>query len=611
MNSEELELSLRTEFESYLKGVFADIRQDVSEFQKNFEAEFEKHKSQLDEAFRGLSARFESDKPFDLSFTESVVEHLRQARDEGALLTATAIGEAEKLEKESAPAANFDQIRDAIIEISSKNSQSEILQSLVDHAANFTPRGAFFIVKNEQFVGWKVFGKEGNADDASVRSVQFPVSAETLLADAIDSLSTKESAYGGHADDTLYLESLEFGRPDRMYAIPLTARGRGVAVLYADYGTEGVTLNTEALETLVRVAGLTVELLAASQTAVARTGDSQAPSAEPLQEEAQDVEAVEAADPQSQDDYLASGYEADEAVHEEEPAFSEAADFEEPTVVDDVEPESAEEYVGAVTYDEPAQEESFSSSDAVETSSDDAIAASEEPGAAVETESYFETSEEPEAAVETESYFETSQESEAPVPVVAEEVSYFEPAGENEAAEPAYVESASEAAFSSNDAFDVGEVEHAYEETVEPSADFSPHTDEANGNGNMIQPVAEPVVEVASAQPVKSRFSDRHVDLPIEVADDEKRLHNDARRFARLLVSEIKLYNEQKVTDGRETKDLYDRLREPIDRSRDMYDKRVPPQVASKFDYFHYELVNALAEGDDGKLGQNYPGAKT
>ncbi|MGH9908972.1 MAG: hypothetical protein ACRD8U_25720, partial [Pyrinomonadaceae bacterium] len=86
-------------------------------------------------------------------------------------------------------------------------------------------------------------------------------------------------------------------------------------------------------------------------------------------------------------------------------------------------------------------------------------------------------------------------------------------------------------------------------------------------------------------------------------------LHIDARRFARLLVSEIKLYNEQKVADGRAQYDLYDRLREYIDRSREMYDKRVKPEVAQKFDYFHYELVNTLAEGDTAKLGNAYPGA--
>jgi hypothetical protein len=40
-----------------------------------------------------------------------------------------------------------------------------------------------------------------------------------------------------------------------------------------------------------------------------------------------------------------------------------------------------------------------------------------------------------------------------------------------------------------------------------------------------------------------------------------------------------------------------------------MYDKRVQPPVAAKFDYFHYELISSLAEGEEGKLGGNYPGA--
>ena len=100
------------------------------------------------------------------------------------------------------------------------------------------------------------------------------------------------------------------------------------------------------------------------------------------------------------------------------------------------------------------------------------------------------------------------------------------------------------------------------------------------------------------------------LELPVEVSsEDERRLHNDARRFARLLVSEIKLYNENKVAEGRSQRDLYERLREYIDRSREMYDKRVKPEVAKKYDYFHHELVNSLAEGDTEKLGNAYPGA--
>ena len=118
-----------------------------------------------------------------------------------------------------------------------------------------------------------------------------------------------------------------------------------------------------------------------------------------------------------------------------------------------------------------------------------------------------------------------------------------------------------------------------------------------------------PLVE-ATPEPAPRRRYGQDAELPVEVSgDEERRLHNDARRFARLLISEIKLYNEQKVAEGRSEHDLYDRLREYIDRSREMYDKRVKAEVAARYDYFHGELVNTLAEGDAAKLGANYPGA--
>ncbi|MDI9611538.1 MAG: hypothetical protein QM330_00500 [Acidobacteriota bacterium] len=93
------------------------------------------------------------------------------------------------------------------------------------------------------------------------------------------------------------------------------------------------------------------------------------------------------------------------------------------------------------------------------------------------------------------------------------------------------------------------------------------------------------------------------------VAEDEK-LHADARRFARLLVSEIKLYNETHVLEGRQNRDLYLRLKRDIDRSRDMYEKRVAPIVASRIDYFHDEIVRILGDNDSATLGSDYPGPR-
>jgi hypothetical protein len=90
---------------------------------------------------------------------------------------------------------------------------------------------------------------------------------------------------------------------------------------------------------------------------------------------------------------------------------------------------------------------------------------------------------------------------------------------------------------------------------------------------------------------------------PPVVAPEDQKLHEDAKRFARLLVSEIKLYNEAQVTAGREHKDLYDRLKDDIERSRRMYQERVPENIHSTTNYFYEELVRTLANGDPTLLG--------
>jgi len=87
------------------------------------------------------------------------------------------------------------------------------------------------------------------------------------------------------------------------------------------------------------------------------------------------------------------------------------------------------------------------------------------------------------------------------------------------------------------------------------------------------------------------------------IAPEEQKAHDDAKRFARLVVSEIKLYNEAKVTEGRKTRDIYERLKEDIERGRQMYHDRVSGPVRESSDYFHDELVRILAGGDPNALG--------
>jgi hypothetical protein len=87
------------------------------------------------------------------------------------------------------------------------------------------------------------------------------------------------------------------------------------------------------------------------------------------------------------------------------------------------------------------------------------------------------------------------------------------------------------------------------------------------------------------------------------VSPSEEAQHEEARRLARLLVSEIKLYNEEQVEEGRRKKDVYERLKEDIDRSRQMYEERVEPRILKSTDYFYQELVRILAAGDAKALG--------
>jgi hypothetical protein len=91
---------------------------------------------------------------------------------------------------------------------------------------------------------------------------------------------------------------------------------------------------------------------------------------------------------------------------------------------------------------------------------------------------------------------------------------------------------------------------------------------------------------------------------PLSPADQE--VHRKAQRFARLLVDEVKLYNQAKVSEGRKKKDLYDRLKDTIEKSRSTYQKRYGNTVAASGNYFQHELVRSLAEDDPSIMGPNF-----
>jgi hypothetical protein len=521
VSNDELATSLRTEIQTYLKNTVADLQQEIAEMQERVSAEIDRHRGELEKSFQDLLSKG-SAAGVDDNFAHVITEHLQMAFEDGSKEAAETVRAevATPSPEFNTKAADYTTTRDAINDISSQNSQAEILKALVKHASKFVPRGAFFIVKNEHLVGWRVFGSEITGGDEQVREVFLSVNSNTVLGESVRQNLLQHAGQGEYAEDAEFLQKLNFGTPAQMIAIPLVVRARSVAVLYADAGENGSDFHAEALESLVRVAGLTVELLAAVKSSPGKQQSAtKAVGKAPATAESQTKE-FSFSTPQPTPTFATPSHPAGFDMQSAESAKTNQYE-------DSYADRNGDSGIsGAVTTTEQVVSPSSSFENLSQQNSDYSFPAPmQSPG-------------------ETDFSFETTM--------------------------PSYTPAAPS--------------------VYEPQSAVQTETQEAV--------VAAP-----------RRSSERNPELPIDVPEDERRLHNDARRFARLLVSEIKLYNEQKVKEGRQAGDLYSRLRETVERSREMYDKRVSPPVASRFDYFHYELVNTLAEGDEIKLGDNYPGA--
>jgi hypothetical protein len=475
--SGQLEDSLRHDIESYIEGRLGGIKQEIAALQ-----------SQLNESLSRLLDR-QAEVQLDGGVAASILEHLRAAHEEGIELAAS---ESSRAKASSEMAI----VKAAISEIDEQDSQANILKILVNRAAAFAPRVAFFVIKGEQSIGWRARGFEGTVGDNAIHQLSFPVAADTAVGNAARTHTPWSGGPGSHSEDHMILNRMGDEPPARIVAVPLVVRNRTVAVLYADSADlDSESINLEAIETLVRVSGMAVELLVGR---AAPAKESTAPQAAPAEEAAVERPQVY-----------------------EQPAYSPIAEYDEITpVVEESAP--AAEFTEFETQPEPQQ---------------------------------FERQPEPQFERQPEPRFEAQPD---------------------------------------HSAFGDVQIAPEVQTPVEVAAEIAPS--------------AATHAPAAEATPRRRYGAD--VELPVEVASEEERkLHADARRFARLLVSEIKLYNEQKVSDGRSNNDLYARLREYIDRSREMYDKRVKPEVAQRYDYFHHELVATLAEGDEAKLGNAYPGA--
>ncbi|HEY6988418.1 MAG TPA: hypothetical protein VH369_08540 [Bryobacteraceae bacterium] len=91
------------------------------------------------------------------------------------------------------------------------------------------------------------------------------------------------------------------------------------------------------------------------------------------------------------------------------------------------------------------------------------------------------------------------------------------------------------------------------------------------------------------------------------VEESQRPLHIRARRFARVAVAEMQLSKPEACRAGRQQNDLYLLLKNEIDKAREIY-RRQFGTISPMADYLHLELVRTAAEGEEMKLGAEYPG---
>jgi hypothetical protein len=455
----------------------------------------------------------------------------------------------------------LEELKLAATEIDRAESQADVLDAFIRGASRFSPRAALFLYRDGSLQGW---GGTGFAQaDASIAEMRIECLKDSPWEQVISGtggicLSSTDCA---HFLDELGVDAAEIG-----ILIPFILRRQVVAVVYADRTASDQVFNISGLQLLSFLGGQTVETLPIRERAATSSLQLAVATAPPVEAEAPVEAAPAAVTEETEVEAEAEPVAEEEAAVEEEPAI-EAPAFEAVEEEISIEEEAAYREAEEVAQ-EPAIEETVEAAepDWIEPSAVPAI--SDEP---------VETTVEEEAAPVSDFAVSPVESIEAP-PVEIEPVSELRAVEEED--EPA--------------------AEFAGPEAGPPAApdDFIPPP-EATEPTEPPSPVSTQIEPPQDVEGPGWAFTTTRIPTSAGV----EALHEEARRLARLLVTEIKLYNEELVEEGRQAGDVYSRLREDIDRSRQIFDDRIDPEVRSEKDYFREALVRILAGGDPSILG--------
>jgi predicted Zn finger-like uncharacterized protein len=114
----------------------------------------------------------------------------------------------------------------------------------------------------------------------------------------------------------------------------------------------------------------------------------------------------------------------------------------------------------------------------------------------------------------------------------------------------------------------------------------------------------EPVAEEALEAPPRSQGGPG----PAAAADPLEGEREKARRLARIIVSDITLYNERAIQEGIRSGGLMDLLRDDLTEGQRLFRTRVPERIAEERDYVK-EALNAYVEKKRAQMGLPDPSA--
>lgn len=129
-------------------------------------------------------------------------------------------------------------------------------------------------------------------------------------------------------------------------------------------------------------------------------------------------------------------------------------------------------------------------------------------------------------------------------------------------------------------------IEHSPLSGIEHSPSFSPTRQEAGVSAASTVPSSARAFQAAAS-----------AGIPDTLPEAERAKHERARRLARVLASDIAIYNKEKRDGGLKDGNLVAVLGYEIKKSWEVYKERITPELANSTPYFRDALNEIVAEG--------------